>query len=196
MDMAPREFLLSWFSTARPDSELNEWVKGRSWLARLPLVLISAYYFVSWCGDNLQGNWFSGLNIGIHEGSHLVTAAFGQFICAAAGSVGQCLAPVIAAVVLLRQRDFTGLGFCLTWLASNLFYVALYVADAPFQNLPLVTVSRGEALHDWAYLLGDLGMLGAAGFFAGCLRLAGYACALGGVLWGAWVLYVMARANR
>ncbi len=193
--MAPSDRLASWFST-RPDSELSVWVKGRSWQVRLPLVLISLWYLVSWCGDNLQGNWFSGLNIGIHEAGHLVTRAFGQFICAAAGSAFQCLAPVIAAVVLLRQRDFSGLGFCLTWLASNLFYVALYVADAPFQQLPLLSVGGGEVYHDWAWLLDDLGMLGAAGFFAGCLRLAGYACALGGVVWGAWVLYVMARANR
>ena len=193
--MTVAERLDTWIGN-RSDSELSRWLIGRSWQVRLPLILISAWYLVTWIDDVDRSSWFSGLNLGIHEAGHLLTGAFGHFICAAAGSFFQCLAPVIAAVLFIRQRDFSAVGFCFTWLASNLFSVAQYVADAPYQRLQLVTVGSGEAQHDWAFLLGEMNLLGAAGLLAGCLRLIGYVTALLAIAWGSWVLYRMAQEKR
>jgi len=177
-------------------SELVLWAKGRMWQARLPLVLVSAWYAVGWFGDTDRHTWFFGLNLGIHEAGHLLTGGFPTIVCAAAGSIFQCLAPLLAGVLFIRQRDFAALGFCLTWLASNLFYVALYVADASDMALPLLSVGGGEVYHDWNTILEQLGLLGREGFFSSCLRLMAFACALGGVLWTAWVMRVMATVQQ
>lgn len=172
---------------------LHEWVRGRSWALRLPLLLLCAWMLLAWIGNPDRWTWFSGLDLGIHEAGHLLTRYFGDVICAAAGSTAQCLAPLIAMVVFLRQSDYFALGLCLTWLASNLFYVALYVADASAMALPLVSVGGGEVHHDWNFLLEEFNLLGHEDTFATLLRIAGYACAAGGVGWSAWVLWLMAR---
>ena len=192
--MAVGELLHTWFGT-QPGCELGDWVKGRSWLARLPLVLVSTWYLLSWFGDPDRYTWFFGLNLGIHEFGHLMTGAFGQFICAAMGSGLQCLVPLIGLGMFLQQRDFSAIGFCLTWLASNLLYVATYMADAQEMALPLVSVGGGEVYHDWNYLLDTMGVLEWSGGLSTMVRLLGYACAIGGVAWGAWVLWVMKKAN-
>lgn len=188
--------LLDW---CNPDpasgSELVTAVKGQTWYWRLPLVVLSTWYALMWCSDPDRVTWFFGLNLGIHEAGHLLTRFFPTLICAAAGSGFQCLAPLIAIGIFLKQRDFAALGFCLTWLASNLFYVALYVADASDMALPLVSVGGGEVYHDWNTILGQLGLLGHEGFFAGVLRVMAFACAFGGIAWTSWVLRVMARVN-
>lgn len=176
--------------------EFDEWATGRSWPVRVPVLLFCAWHLVFWFADPDRWNIFSGLNLGIHEAGHLLTGAFGTFVCALAGSLAQCLAPVAAGAVFVRQRDFFALSLCLTWLASNLFYVAQYVADASDMALPLVSVGGGDVYHDWNTLLDLLGMLGSEGFLAGCLRLAAFACAIAGVAWGSWVLWRMARLNR
>lgn len=188
--------LNEWFN---PDparnSELVIAVKGKMWVWRLPLVLVSTWYALMWCGDPDRATWFFGLNLGIHEAGHLLTRFFPTMICAAAGSMLQCVAPLIAMGFFLKQRDFAALGFCLTWMASNLFYVALYVADASDMALPLLSVGGGEAYHDWNTILSQLGLLGHEGFFAGLLRMMAYICAFAGIVWTSWVLRVMARVN-
>jgi len=64
------------------------------------------------------------------------------------------LAPVAAAAVFWRQRDWFGIAFCWAWLATNLFSVATYVADARAQQLHLVSPGAGsqdEIIHDWNF---------------------------------------------
>ncbi len=190
------EPLRSWINPA-PDSgsELVCWARGRTWWLRLPLLLASAWLLLAWCGDVARATWFDGIDLGIHEAGHLLTSAFPALVCAAAGSLAQCLAPLAAVAVFLRQRDFAAIGFCLTWLAANLFSVAVYAADATEMALPLVTVGGGEATHDWNFILDSLGLLGHEDLIAGLLRLLAFVSAIAGVLWTAWVLRVMARVN-
>ena len=47
----------------------------------------------------------------------------------------------------------------LFWTGESITDVAIYMADARTMALPLV----GGGHHDWNYLLGTLGLLGAAG---------------------------------
>ena len=64
---------------------------------------------------------------------------------------------LLAAALFIRQRDFFAPAFCLTWLASNLFYVAWYLSDASTMAVPLLSVGGGEAYHDWNTILDILG---------------------------------------
>jgi hypothetical protein len=185
----------------RPDSadwreEFATWARGRLWWTRVPLVALAAWQLLQWFDDPDRWTIFSGLNLGIHEAGHLLTQPFGTFICALAGSAFQCAAPLAAALVFLRQRDFFAITLCLTWLASNLFKVAWYLADASTMAIPLVSVGGGEVYHDWNTLLDMMGLLGSEGFLSDCLRLVAYACAMGGVVGGAWILRQMALINR
>jgi len=136
------------------------------------------------------------LNFGIHEMGHVVFAPFGDFLCAAGGSLLQCLAPVAAALVFLRQRDYFAIAFALGWLGTNLYGVAVYVADARSRALPLLGLGSGEPQHDWNFLLGRLGLLRSDRFLAGVLRLGGGLAFALALALGAWLLVRMARAPR
>ena len=185
----------------RPDSadwreEFATWARGRRWWTRVPLVALAAWQLLQWFDDPDRWTIFFGLNLGIHEAGHLLTQPFGTFICALAGSAFQCAAPLAAALVFLRQRDFFAITLCLTWWASNLFHVAWYLADASTMAIPLLSVGGGDVYHDWNTLLDMMGLLGSEGFLSDCLRLVAYACAMGGVVGGAWTLRQMALINR
>jgi hypothetical protein len=187
---------MSWPAPAEWREEFTGWARGRLWWARAPLLALAAWQLLAWIDDPDRWTVFFGLNLGIHEAGHLLTGFLGTFICALAGSAFQCAAPLAAGAIFLRQRDFFAITLCLTWLASNLFYVAWYLADASAMEIPLVSVGGGDVYHDWNTLLDMLGMLGSEGFISGCLRLLAYGCALAGVASGVWVLRQMALINR
>jgi hypothetical protein len=175
--------------------DADDWCRGRWWWARVPVLA-----WMLWVLGNHLADWqyvgiVGGINLGIHELGHVIFRPFGQFIEIAGGSLTQCLAPVAAAAVLWRQRDWFGLAFCWAWLATNLFSVATYVADARSQQLHLVSPGSGsqdEIIHDWNFLLGQLGLLEWDGALAALLRLAAVVAALVGIGAGSWLAWRMA----
>ncbi|MBA2626053.1 MAG: hypothetical protein H0U89_10670 [Acidimicrobiia bacterium] len=123
------------------------------------------------------------VDLGFHELGHLVSYGLpvSDVVKAAAGSVGQVGVPLaLAAYFLAARREQASAGVCLAWAATSLRSVATYVADAPFERLPLI---GGE--HDWAFILGPEGTddLGRAASLAAELRA------------GAWVLLALALAG-
>lgn len=129
------------------------------------------------------------VDLGIHELGHLLTYVFPDLVTAVAGSALQILLPVGLAVAFwFGVGDRMAAGVCLAWAGSSAQQVAVYVADAPYQRLPLI---GGE--HDWAFILGRLGILDRAEGAAVAVRGLGLVLVLGGMtacLWG------LARANR
>lgn len=115
------------------------------------------------------------VDLGFHELGHLVAAPLPDLTAALAGSLAQIGVPTgLAVYFLLRQRDLLAVGLCLTWAGTSARNVAIYVADAPFQTLPLI---GGQ--HDWAYILA--GNLGAAPAIAGAVTFVAWLLALGGM---------------
>ena len=93
------------------------------------------------------------VNLGIHEFGHFVTYAFSDLFTALMGSVAQLAVPLALAVYFFLFRDdWMAAGLCLAWGATSALEVALYVADAPYEDLPLIGGS-----HDWAFILGPDG---------------------------------------
>lgn len=108
------------------------------------------------------------VNLGIHELGHFVTYAFSDLVTAMMGSVAQVAAPVaLAAYFLIRRGDWMATAVCLAWAATSALEVAIYVADAPYEELQLV-----GGYHDWAFILGPDGYdaLGSAAGIADSIR--------------------------
>jgi hypothetical protein len=120
-----------------------------------------------------------GVDLGFHELGHMLTYPFPDIISALMGSAFQVAVPLsLAAYFGLRRRDLLAAGLCLAWAGTSAVDVSVYIADAPFQRLPLIGGS-----HDWAYLLGPAAfdtMTGAAGI-AGTVKVAGALLVLAGI---------------
>ena len=126
-----------------------------------------------------------GVDLGFHELGHMLTYIFPDVVTAIMGSMFQVAVPLgLAAYFGWRRHDLLAVGLCLAWAGTSAADVSVYIADAPYQWLPLI-----GGIHDWAYLLGPAGFdnlsaaAGIAGFVkgvGGVLVLAGLAvCFLG-----------------
>jgi len=177
-------------------ADMRAWSRDAAWLPRLPVLLLLAYWAVRHVTDAQYAGVIDGLNSGVHELGHVVFAAFGSFLGIAGGTLLQCAAPLAGAAMFLRQRDYFAIAFALGWLGTNFFDVAVYVADARTRQLHLVGLGNGEPIHDWGYLLGELGLLESDQTLALALRVfGGLSFALALVL-GTWCLAHSWRARR
>jgi hypothetical protein len=166
--------------------------KGRRWWIPLPIWLYLAY--VGW-GQYREPvefhSLFNGINLGIHEGGHLLLRWFGnEFLHVAGGTLAQLAAPLAAMAILWRQRDSFGVTFCLGWLSTNLVGVGVYMADARAQELPLVTAEGGdgEPIHDWNWLFTYFGLLQDDTLIGLWTRALGSATMAVALALGAWVM--------
>lgn len=94
------------------------------------------------------------VDLGFHELGHMLTLPLTEVVTAVMGSVLQVAVPLgLSAYFAFSRRDLLGVGLCLAWAGASAWDVGVYVADAPYQRLPLI---GGQ--HDWAYLLGPAGL--------------------------------------
>jgi hypothetical protein len=181
---------------------IREWCRGRFWLPRAAVLAWFVWILVDlWVDPLVSGpfNWpnlFAGINLGIHELGHVVFGCAGEFLCIAGGTVLEWIAPVAAGAVLVRQRDWFGLAVAAGWLSTAMFDTAVYMADAQAQELPLVSLAAENVLHDWGYLLGAVGLLGACEGLALLLKLAASGLMLAALAFGAWLAWNMARGGN
>ena len=142
---------------------------------------------MSWQGAG--GSLMRLLNLPLHHLGHVVFSPLGEGMAVLGGSLLQVAAPaaVLAAVVAHRPAGFAG-TVILWWTGQSLMGLSPYIADAPYQALPLL-LDLGEEVHDWAYLLDAAGMteharsIARASFGTGSLLMAL------SFLWGGHVLY-------
>ena len=178
------------------------WAEGRWWLPRLVLLVYLVYAFWHHFRDPEYSSFlFGAATFGVHELGHVVFAPLGQFLGFAGGSIAQILAPMgVGAAFLYWQRDgepqrdyfaFSVAGF---WLAFSLYNLATYVGDARRQLLPLLGLSS-DPQHDWAYLLGQLGLLQHDLRIAGLIRLVAFVVGLASLLFAAWLLRKMPQES-
>lgn len=90
------------------------------------------------------------VDLAFHELGHFVTYVLPEVVTAMAGSVAQVAVPLgLGLYFLLIRRDLLGAGLCLAWAATSAQAVSVYIADANYEELPLIGTH-----HDWATALG------------------------------------------
>ena len=100
---------------------------------------------------------------------------------------------IAVALMLLRQRDYFGVAVGGAWLSMSLSNLAVYVADARAEELPLVSLGGGDVVHDWNYLLGSVHLLPHDGQIAGMVRFGAFVLLVASIGLGAWLCAIMAR---
>ncbi|MFQ5555720.1 MAG: hypothetical protein ACE5GC_10185 [Acidimicrobiia bacterium] len=132
----------------------------------------------------------SAADLGFHELGHMLAIPLGTTAHFLAGSTTQVLVPVgIAAYFWFRQRDHMATGVMLAWAASSAQDASVYIADAPYQHLPLI-----GGHHDWNWLLSHWQALSSASTVARAVWLAGFAAGIAGVAVCSAPLVVQIRA--
>jgi hypothetical protein len=181
---------LSWFERLR--AAVEEWAPGRPWLPRLVLLLWCVWTGIRFARDRSAGSILDFLTLGIHEGGHLLFSPLGKFLRVAGGTIAQVAAPVAGIAVLLRQRDWFGPAFCGVWLATSLYGVSVYMADARAQELPLVTVGGGDVDDpDWTYLLDRVGLLEHDQGLAKMVAALAFVVMWTSIAYGGWVVWTI-----
>lgn len=195
--MSPQYVVRVLAACRRVREDAADWCRGRSWMIRVPVLLMLAYFGVLQAIKPSAWTLFSGINLPIHEGGHLLFRIVGgEFLHAAGGTLLQLFAPLAAAAVFYRQRDYFAIAFCLGWWSTNLVGTGVYMADAEAMQLPLVTAEGGGEgiIHDWQYLFSQLGLLSACEAIGWLTRQAGNLAMLACLGLGGWLLVRMHRS--
>lgn len=165
--------------------------RGLSWLflvlPRILLLIWLASIGLTLDSDPQAWTMFSPVNLGVHETGHLIFSPFGKTLHGLGGTIAQCAAPVILGVSFLTQGDIFAIAWSGVWLATNLYNVAEYVADARARKLKLVTVGAShKILHDWHEVLSDWGLLEWDTCFGGILSFLAFLLMWVSIGFGGW----------
>jgi hypothetical protein len=132
---------------------------------------IAGLYFL-WCAWNpYEWHLIDGVNLLIHEAGHLFFRPLGEFMMIAGGSLFQVLLPAIFAGYFVRQKNYYSAAMVLFWVGESILNVSVYAGDSLALQLPLL--GGQDSIHDWNYMLGQLGMLKSTPKIAGFLRFIG-----------------------
>jgi signal transduction histidine kinase len=111
----------------------------------------------------------ANVDLGFHELGHLLFALAPGLAAPMAGSIAQVAVPLALAIYFAIRRESYACALMFAWAATSAANVAVYIADAPVQALPLL----GGGRHDWAWILGSTGHMGWSGWLASTVRWAG-----------------------
>ncbi|MFZ2959509.1 MAG: hypothetical protein WA705_21690 [Candidatus Ozemobacteraceae bacterium] len=171
-----RSFILDFWENFWQD--FDDSTRSQSHHVSIGIILVMAVLTWNMTWSENHASLFSAINLGIHEIGHMVFRFGGEFIGMLGGSIFQCGGPFFAAVGLMQARDYRGIPFCGTWLASNIYEVGVYVGDARLQALHLVSPVTSHPIHDWHFILGKLKLLKWDTTFAACLEMTAFSVAL------------------
>ena len=159
--------------------QLNDSARPARRVARIAGVTVLALYGVAILRDPgfaLVDN----INLPIHETGHIVFSPFGELVTALGRTLFQLIVPAVFLGYFLRRKDQFAASVALWWIAENCWNIAVYVADAQTQELPLV----GGGEHDWAFILDELDVLQQDARIAAMVRFAGTLLFVIAIVWG------------
>src|SRR5690348_13278817 len=78
------------------------------------------------------------VDLGVHELGHMLFSWAPSLVMLLAGNGTQTALPLlVAAAFAYFKRDWPAAGLCLAWAGTTLQDASVYIADAPYQRLPL-----------------------------------------------------------
>ena len=120
----------------------------------------------------------------IHEAGHFFFSLFGQIIYFMGGSLFQIILPVATSIVFARS-SVRSMSFTLFWIGESIVNVSIYIADAPYKRLHLI--SR-HATHDWNWLSIRLGILNDAETISSIVNFIGILTCIGAIIVGVYCI--------
>ncbi len=118
-------------------------------------------------------------NLAFHEAGHPLFSLLSDTLTVYGGTLAQLMFPLLVLFSFYRQRAAFSCAFAVLWLGENLFNIAVYMADARSQVLPLA----GNGEHDWTEIFSRWGVLEWDTGIAALVRLAGWLLIIGAGLW-------------
>ena len=138
---------------------------------RLIVAVLFAWYFMNSALNPQDWHFIDNVDLIIHEAGHWIFIFFGQMISIIGGSLNQLLIPFVFSAYFFLRRDFYSASVVLMWLGYNFVNVSVYMADAVKMNLPLL--GGDSVIHDWNYILSNLGLLNQTHLFSSITRTIG-----------------------
>jgi hypothetical protein len=148
--------------------------------AKTALVLLLAAYGFICLLDPSHYRLLDNVDLAIHEAGHVFFGPFGEFVGFLGGTLFQLIVPLTFFGYFLYKRNAFAASVLVWWVAQNLWNISVYVKDARSLELPLV----GGGEHDWAYLLGELGLLHKDQVIGDTIYAVGVALFLVSIGWG------------
>jgi hypothetical protein len=152
-------------------------------LTRAPVVALLAWFTASYMFLGATWVFIDYVNILIHEAGHVAFSWDGETLHALGGTLAQLIMPGLFVVYFFwwRRERFAAV-VCLWWFAENLPNIAIYMKDAPTEELPLL----GGGEHDWAFLMRKWDLMHRAQDIAEVFYWIGLLTMLGTLLILAW----------
>lgn len=145
-------------------------------VTRAPLVALLGWFTLSHVALHHQWVFIDNVNLLFHEAGHVLFSWGGEALHALGGTLGQLLWPGgLAAYFWFRRRDRFATAACVWWFGENFMGIGRYMADAAFEELPLV----GGNIHDWHFLFGRWGLLSSGQEIGRAFRVTGGAVMIG-----------------
>lgn len=172
--------------------------------ARVFLLLVMMFF----TGQVIQGGydaWIAqflhNLNLPVHETGHIVFGFFRPVVTSLGGSLFQVIMPLVFCLALwIKPRDLLGASVGLWWAFENLIDVAVYIDDAMYMRLTLISGDTGNeapyGFHDWNFILSETHLLLKYDAIASAVYTVGYVGMVLCCLWGAWSLWYYWKYQR
>lgn len=145
------------------------------------VALLASCYFL-WAVFH-PGDWrfVDNFNLVVHEAGHLVFIPFGRFMTVAGGSLFQVIVPAAFAAYFYRRGKYYSCALVLFLVGESLINVSVYAGDAVSLELPLL--GGDDSIHDWNWMLEQLGLLDRTREIAGALAALGALTVLFAAVW-------------
>lgn len=171
--------------------------KPVSLVALIGWLVFYAFFLLYAVLDRSGYLFIDNVNLVIHEAGHLLFSYLGQTLMIMGGTIFELFVPFALAVTFAYRRQAVGAAFCAFFFFENFLYIAVYMADARAQELPLVTVGDSDYVeHDWFYLFSKFGLLQHDTQIGAFVRLLGWLGMLATVAWLAWRWKQSARTSK
>jgi hypothetical protein len=157
-------------------------------IGRSILILLLMYFTWTLLTQNQPWIPLDAANLLFHEGGHLIFLPFGQFSHMLGGSLIQILLPCIFLVYFIFfRKDYFASSVMLFWLGDNFINVSIYISDAQTMQLPLLI---GGSIHDWNWILTQLGILTSAKLIGGTVFFTGALCIVVSIILMSWLTFI------